>query len=57
MLGARITARFRGLTHGAGQVVVGVGAPVDRLDLVPDSYRQARHARDAAGARLGRHRP
>ncbi|MFE2864694.1 PucR family transcriptional regulator [Embleya sp. NPDC059259] len=41
VLGGRIIARFTDLTRGAGRVVVGVGAPVDRLDRVPDSYRQA----------------
>jgi len=40
-IGERITARFHALGRDRGRVVVGVGAPVDSLGLVVESYRQA----------------
>lgn len=40
-VGARIAARFAALTRGGTRIVVGIGAPVEGLDLVVESYRQA----------------
>lgn len=45
---SRIVARFASLTRGGARIVVGVGTPVEGLDLVVDSYRQAFLAARAA---------
>lgn len=46
---SRVIARFRSLTRdGDARVVIGIGSPVDGLDLVVDSYRQAFLAARAA---------
>jgi hypothetical protein len=47
-VGDRITARFHALGRHRGRIVVGVGAPVDNLGLVVESYRQAGLAARAA---------
>ncbi|MHA6626305.1 PucR family transcriptional regulator [Pseudonocardia sichuanensis] len=44
----RIVTRFRSLTRSDARIVIGVGAAVDGLDLVVDSYRQAVLAARAA---------
>ncbi len=45
---SRIVARFASLTRGGARIVIGVGTPVEGLDLVVDSYRQAFLAARAA---------
>ena len=45
---SRIVARFASLTRGGARIVVGVGTPVEGLDVVVDSYRQAFLAARAA---------
>jgi GAF domain-containing protein len=45
---SRIVTRFASLTRGGARIVIGVGTPVEGLDLVVDSYRQAFLAARAA---------